>query len=257
MPQQNSQKTLGIIVICAVIIAAAATGLWLWTKEGKDSVSKIMPPKVQLPVKSRPVIDYNKLEKDKDLQSLIQKRKTDFGVEKGVDIIVRSDESIKIGDSTIPMQEILDKIRLKSGDIIEQDISSGRKEPENSVESFGIYVVQSGDNIWNIHFQFLTEYFDHKGITLSAVSDEPDKLGFSSGVGKLLKFSEHTVYIYNIKERKLDVDLNLIVPLSKIVVYRMDRIFTLLDQIDYKQINQIRLDGETLWMPAEQGELDN
>ncbi|MEA3280777.1 MAG: hypothetical protein U9Q38_09300, partial [Thermodesulfobacteriota bacterium] len=59
MPQQNSQKIFGIIVSCAIIIAAAATGLWLWTKEGKDSVSKIMPPKVQLPVKSQPVIDYN------------------------------------------------------------------------------------------------------------------------------------------------------------------------------------------------------
>lgn len=251
MHQRNSQKIFGIIVICTVIVAAVATGVWLWTKEGKDSVSKVILRKVQLPVKSQPVINYNKLEKDKDLQALIQKRKTEFGVEKGVDIIVRSDESIKIGDSTIPMQEILDKIRLKSGDIVEQDISSGSKVLENRVESFGIYVVQSRDNIWNIHFKFLTEYFNHKGITLSSVADEPGRQGFSSGVGKLLKFSEHTVCIYNIKERKLGIDLNLIVPLSKIVVYRMDRIFTLLDQIDYNQINEIKFDGETLWLPAE------
>ncbi|MBW2567873.1 MAG: hypothetical protein JRD93_00765 [Deltaproteobacteria bacterium] len=251
MLQKNSKKIFYIIVICAVIVVTAATGVLLLIKDGKDSVSKEMPPKVRLPVESQTVIDYNKLKKDKELQFLIQKRKTEFGVEKGVDIIARSDESVKIGDATIPMQELLDKIRLESGDIIERDISSRSKGHGNRIESFGIYVVQPGDNIWNIHFKFLTEYFNHKGITLSKFADEPDSEGFSSGVGKLLKFSEHTVYIYNIKEKKLGVNLNLIASLNKIIVYRMDRIFALLEQIDYKQVKEIRFDGETLWMPAE------
>jgi len=59
------------------------------------------------------------------------------------------------------------------------------------------------------------------------------------------------VHIYNIKDRKLDTELNRILPLSKIVVYNMQRIFALLDQIDYNHVNHIRFDGETFWIPAE------
>ncbi|MBU4184653.1 MAG: hypothetical protein KKC23_00315, partial [Proteobacteria bacterium] len=107
------------------------------------------------------------------------------------------------------------------------------------------------DNIWNIHFNFLKDYFDHKGIALSPLADEPDRRGFSSGVGKILKFSEKIVTIYNIKERKIAVDINLIYPLSKVVVYNMDRIFALLDRIDYNNANRIQFDGETLWINSD------
>jgi hypothetical protein len=93
---------------------------------------------------------------------------------------------------------------------------------------------------------------DHKGVTLSPLADEPDIKGFSSGIGKILKFSEKTVSIYNIKERKIAVDLNLIYPLSKVVVYNMDRIFALLDRIDYNNANRIQFDGETLWIHIDQ-----
>ncbi len=70
-------------------------------------------------------------------------------------------------------------------------------------------------------------------------------------MGKLLKFSEKTVCIYNLKEQKLDADINLIFPLSKIVVYNMNRIFALLDHIAYQHVNEIQYDGETIWIPAE------
>jgi hypothetical protein len=39
-------------------------------------------------------------------------------------------------------------------------------------------------------------------------------------------------------------------PLEKIVVYRMDEVFALLDQIDYKNITKLEFDGDTLWLPA-------
>ena len=77
-------------------------------------------------------------------------------------------------------------------------------------------------------------------------------MGFSSGVGKVLKFSESMVHIYNLKEKTLDMNLNQIYPLNKIIVYNMDRVFALLDQIDYDNVNRIQFDGETLWIPAEQ-----
>ena len=104
-------------------------------------------------------------------------------------------------------------------------------------------------NIWNIHFTFLKDYFGLRGIQLSPREDEPDNQGISSGVGKLLKFSEKMVYIYNIRQRRIDVNLDLIHTLSKIVVFKMKQIFTLLDQIDYKHVNRIQFDGDTLWLP--------
>jgi len=253
MPKKNaaiSNKIAVIIIICAVVAAIAVAGLFLMRK-ATGPVEKNLSGKVHVPIKSQPVIDYNKLEKDKELQILTQKRKAKYGVEKSVDIIVKSDESLKIGDSTVSMQEILDKIRIKSGDIIEKDIE-GLNLPDDRIRAFGIYVVKTEDNIWNIHFKFLKDYFDHKGIALAPLADEPDRKGFSSGIGKILKFSEKTVSIYNIKERKIAVDLNLIYPLSKVVVYNMDRIFALLDSIDYNNANRIQFDGETLWIQIDQ-----
>jgi len=249
-PAQISSKAIGIAVSFIILITAA--GLWLWLKRDSTVNTKNEPEKVHIPPTAKSVIDYNNIEKDKELKALMQKRKAEYGVEKGVDIITKSDESFKIGDSTVSMQEILDKIRIKSGDIVERDLKSKKMGPMKNSEAFGIYVVQPGDNIWNIHFNFLKDYFAHKGISLSPLADEPERGGQSSGVGKLLKFSERTVNIYNIKERKLDVDLNLIYPLSKVVIYNMDQIFALLDLIDYEHVSRIQFDGETLWIPSNQ-----
>ena len=60
------------------------------------------------------------------------------------------------------------------------------------------------------------------------------------------------VYIYHLEEKKLVDGLDSIYPLTKIIVYNMDRVFALLDQIDYNHVNRIQFDGETLWIPAEQ-----
>jgi hypothetical protein len=249
IPVKRTNTVIGIIVVGAVLIAAL-TGLkylrGLTSKTGAQKKSEA----VQIPSKTEPVINYNKLKEDKDLQALMQKRKAQYGLKKGVDIITKSNESFKIGNSTVSMQEILDKIRLKSGDIVEKDLKSRHLPNNKKIESFGIHVVKPGENIWNIHYTLLKDYFDHKGVQLSPLSDEPLSGGQSSGIGKILKFSEHTVNIYNIKEHKLDKNLNIIFPLTKVVVYNMDQIFAFLDLIDYKHVNRIQFDGETLWMPA-------
>ena len=245
----RSNKIAIIIIICAISAVIAVAGLFLMRK-ATGPVEKNLPEKVHVPVKSGPVIDYNKLENDKDLQILTQKRKIKYGVEKSIDMIVKSNESLKIGDSTIPMQEILDKIYIKSGDIVEKEIGA-LNLPNDKIRAFGIYVVKPEDNIWNIHFKFLKDYFDHKGIDLAPLADEPNKKGFSSGIGKILKFSEKIVTIYNIKEHKIAVDLNLIYPVSKVVVYNMDQIFAFLDRIDYDNTSRIQFDGETLWIHIE------
>jgi hypothetical protein len=210
-----------------------------------------------IPVPAPPqIIDYNGLEKNTAMDDLLQKRKDRYGIDTGLDVIIQSDEKFKIGDTTLSMQKILEKIRLKHGDILEKTLDLAGMDaapPEDGrTEIFGIYVVRPGDNIWNIHFNFLKDYLDHKNITVAPMADEPDKLGSSSGIGKLLKFSETMIHIYNIEERRLDVDLDLIQPLNKLVVYNMTQIFALLSQVDYTHVNHIRFDGETIWIPADQ-----
>jgi hypothetical protein len=248
-PVKTANRIIGVVIIVVMLVGAFAAFKFLMKRESKPETQKKLD-NIQIPSNSEPIIDYNKIEEDKALKALMEERKAQYGVDKGVDIIAQSNESIKIGDSTVSMQEILEKIRLKSGDIVEKDLKSQGVITKEKIESFGIHVVQPGENIWNIHFTFLKDYFDHKGVQLSPLSDEPLQGGSSSGVGKILKFSEHTVNIYNVRERELDVNLNLIFPLTKVVVYNMDQIFAFLDLIDYKHVNRIQFDGETLWMPS-------
>ena len=250
-PSPTKSKTPMIIVFSAVAVLLAL-GAWMALKPARIPEPAQAPEAKQttLPVRHQPVIDYGRLEKDKALGAMMDQRKADYGVQKGVDMIVRSDETVKIGDQTVSMKEIHEKIRLKEGRMIETDIGPGASAPPSS--AYGIHVVREGDNIWNIHFKLLRDYFTHKGVALSPRSDEPNDKGFSSGIGKVLKFSENMVHIYQIRERRFSEDLNMIRPLSKIVIYNMDRVFALLDEIDYSRVNRIQFDGENLWIPADQ-----
>lgn len=247
------RKYLLIALCCLVVVA---TGIWFLS--GRNLETKPPVPiepapnaKATLPIEPEKLIDYGKLKETENspLAELMKDRKAGYGVEKSLDMIVKSDETIKVGDNTVPMKKILDEVRLKQGEILETDLQTGTdgKTPQE----YGIHVVQPEDNIWDIHFKLLKEYYDHKGIQVSPLADEPDHLGKSSGVGKLLKFSEHMVHIYNVKEGRLETNLDQIYPLSKVVVYNMSHIFALLDRINYKDVSRIEFDGETLWLPAE------
>jgi len=250
MPAANEDKSfkiLGIIFVCALLLFGALAGLKLLKKNGEVSETSTIEAKTRQPVNPQPVVDYDNLEKDQALKALMDKRKEAYHINKGVDIIVKSDETLKIGNTKVPMQEIIDKIQMEKGAFVEKDVAG---ETKAAGGDYGIYIVQPGDNIWNIHFIFLKDHLEHKGVSIAPLADEPNQAGFSSGVGKLLKFSENMVYIYNIRERKLDFNLNLIHPLSKIVVYNMAQVFALLNQIDYEHVNRIEFDGDTIWIPA-------
>lgn len=252
MPRNKTRKSffsITSVLILAVIILLILAGLWLISKH--DSNITKSTGISQILVKNQSIIDYNNIDNDSALKEMMKQRKTDYGLENGVDIILKPDEALKIGGATVPMQRIIEKIQLNSGEIVESDIESKAEDLINKSGTFGITIVKKNDNIWNIHFGLLKDYFNHRGITLTPASDEPDQLGYSSGVGKLLKFSENIVSIYNIKENRLDVNINLIHPLNKLVVYNMTQIFGLFNSIDYSNVNNIQFDGETLWIPSE------
>ena len=254
---ERPDKLIGMVVLGIVLVAVLILGIRLWHQKkvvpvvGEEAAPAVSAP--QPPV----VLDHARIEEDAQLKALMQQRKEGYGINKGLDMIAKPEESIKIGEATVSLKEIIDKIKLAEGKIVENEIdrtpaSGGMQASAAKEDVYGIYIVQPGDNIWNIHYRFLTDYFDHRGIDLSPLADEPDHKGLSSGVGKLLKFSEKMVYVYNLREHRIDGNLSLIHPLSKVVVFKMKQVFTLLDGIDYENINRIQFDGDTLWIPAKQ-----
>ncbi len=201
-------------------------------------------------IEIKPAIDYKDLEMDKELKTLMDTRKKNLGIKKSLDMIVKSNETFIIGGSKVSMQEILEKACTEQGEIFQEKISnSGEYKPEK-IKEYGIYVVRPGDNLWNIHFSILKEYYSVKGIEVASEADEPVTRGFSSGVGKILKFSEKIVIIYNLIDKKIVKNINLLEPLSKLVIYNMDEIFTLLREINYENVNRIQFDGKNIWIPA-------
>ncbi len=206
---------------------------------------------VQGQIVIKPTIDYKDLKKDSRLKNLMGSRKQQLGLDKSLDMIVNSDEIFTIGDIEVSMSDILKQAFLKQGDVFEEKIETSGEVRPQKIKQYGIYVVQPGDNIWNIHFNILREYYDTQGISVAPKADEPVDSGLSSGVGKILKFSETMVIIYNLVERKVDTNIDLLEPLSKIIVYNMDEVFSLLKEINYQNIDRIQFDGKTIWIPSE------
>lgn len=261
----RSNRTLFIGAVFTIIATLVAGGLILRKQSpAPQATSPGSPPaasekplapgdaggKVTLAVKEEPLVDYNAISEDRDLSSMMAKRKAKYHVEKGVDLIVRSDETLKVGVSTVRMKEVLDTIRLERGELLETGIDGTPSESRAVAAEYGIHVVKPGENIWNIHFTLLREYLGNKGVAIGSRSDEPKNGGRSSGVGKLLKFSEKMVSIYNIADRKLASDIHIIRPDSKLVVYNMKELFKLIEEIEATDIDRIWFDGETIWIPA-------
>ncbi len=270
---QDKRKT---IVISAIVILGII-GVWLYvtpnnqsinnffkkTKVAASSESKtilntkainLADTKNKTVVKGdiivKPTIDYKDMKKDTPLGKLMDTRKENLGIQKSLDMIIKSDESFIVGDSKVSMREILEKAYTKSGTVYQEEIAPSGGTVPVKIREYGIHVVRPGDNIWNIHFGILKEYYAHKNISIEPKADEPKNLGFSSGVGKVLKFSETMVIIYNLIEKQVVKDINLIEPLSKIVVYNMDAVLSLLEEINYDNVDRIQFDGKNIWIPT-------
>ncbi|MDX9965066.1 hypothetical protein [Desulfobacter postgatei] len=266
---KQKQRPMMPIIALAVVIASVLIVVWIVMNrpsgnnertQGEDSEvtqDKSGPPKTDfLPgavVKqiSKPaVIDYNELAKKSITKDLMEYRKKDLGVNDSVDLIVKSNESFTVGGNTVSMENVIEQAFAGKGRVFEKELDESGAQKPRGLTTYGVYVVQSGDNIWNIHFRMLKDYYARKGIRLGETADEPKSSGMSSGVGRILKFSEAMVIIYNLKEKKVTADINIIEPLSKVVIYNMDEIFALLEQIDFNNVDRLRFDGSNIWIPV-------
>jgi hypothetical protein len=173
------------------------------------------------------------------------KRKAPYGLDKSLDLVVRSDESIKIGDTVIAVGDLERKLVVgQRGEILEKPLGETKR-----VAAWGVHVVRPGENLWDIHYRLLREYMKSRGVTLPINADRPDPQGYSSGVGKILKFAEHMVGVYNVKTDKMSADLNLLEAGHKVVVFNLSEIFMELAKIDPHDLSGVMYDGRVLLFP--------
>ncbi|MCK5098897.1 MAG: hypothetical protein KAR45_12395 [Desulfobacteraceae bacterium] len=252
MKDEKSDNSLKIIIAIIIIILAIIVIYFVANKEtptkiAEQPVKKVMPKQIE--TKPAPIINYSELGKDENLKKTMEERKKKYDIKNSLDMIVDSDETFKINNIEISMAKVLKLAALKRGDVVEENIGEDSKDED--IKQYGIYVVKPGDNIWNIHFNILKEYYGLKNITMDKKADEPDTMGFSSGVGKILKFSEKMVVIYNLEEETIDSNINIIEPLTKIIVYNMTEIFSLLNDINYENVSKLQFDGNTIWIATD------
>ncbi len=175
-------------------------------------------------------------------------RKKPYGLNKSLDAVVRSDESIKVGGRTVKMSDLERKLVVEQrGELLDRPLK-GRK-----VSAWGVHLVRPGENLWDIHYALLREYLASRGVKLPPHADRPDAQGRSSGVGKILKFAEHMVGVYNLKTGHMSADLNLLEPGRKVVVFNLTEIFQQLAKIDPHNLSGVMYDGRVLLFPEPDG----
>ena len=273
MTTVNRKNKNLLIAFCSIGLLLSVAGIFCWYNTGTRSplhgrnAAKLTADQgevnenstinaentiiVKGDIKKFPEIDYKKLDKDKQLTELMTRRKKKLGIGNSLDMVVKSDESFKVGKITISMRDILEKAFLKDKKVFEEQIKPSGETKPAKIREYGIYVVQPGDNLWDIHFRLIRGYYKSRGIKIPDKADEPVAGGLSSGMGKVLKFSEKMVVIYNILDKKIDTNINLLHPLSKIIVYNMKEVFSFLKEIGYKNLDKLRFDGESLWISAQ------
>jgi hypothetical protein len=234
-----------------VILAAAAALYFYWgdispqpdkpamTSAGSKTPATDKAPGVPAPSREGNVIKVDGSQRDEQDQ-----RKTPYGLKKSVDAVARSDETIQVGQKKVPVEELEKKLVVEQrGQVREKSLQ------DKKISAWGVYVVRPGDNLWDIHYRLLKEYLANRGVKLPPRSDQPTVKGYSSGVGKVLKFAEHMVGVYNLRTGHMSKNLNLLEPGQKVVVFNLSEIFGQLDKVDPRELSGIMYDGRVLFFP--------
>lgn len=173
------------------------------------------------------------------IEEKIPEKELETQLGESLDFVVRREEPFRVRGENLSVSEILQ--------------SSGMEEAKENIY-YGVKVIQSGDYVWNIHYQILKEFFHKEGIELPSQADKPDERGYSSGVGKILKYDEKKAYIYNIKTKRLKSgDINLIYPGEEILFFSMKDIFFHLRGKDLSFLDSLHFDGDHLYIVHSDG----
>jgi hypothetical protein len=183
-------------------------------------------------------------------QSSQSERHKAFGLMNSIDHIVRKDEPFEVAGKEWTIAELLQNMQPGSSQtpvlpfIQESEIGSSIRKPitgdHSSPEYYAVRVVLLGENLWNIHFAVIQEYLARRSIILAPRSDEPLADGSSSGVGRLLKFIESVVSVYNLDTKRSESNLNSVQPHHIIVFFKISDLFSALDQLQPEDLQRLR-----------------
>ena len=245
------------LLVAVLLVLLAGGAIWYFTQDSQQikqatttgALERQQPPELPASSHQGPNIDLlvpASNEKTVGRQEQYE-RKAAFGLKQSLDAVVRSDENIVINDTVVPMVELERLLNRYRGQVSDQSLTG--RDP---ISAWGAYLVRPGDNLWHIHLRLLREYLLSRGVTLPAAADQPEPSGYSSGVGKILKFAEHMVGVYNVSSKEMSHNLNLLEPGEKIVVFNLIEIFVQLKQIDPCDLRGVMYDGRVLIFPKRQ-----
>jgi len=185
-------------------------------------------------------------------ESTQSQRKEAFGLKNSVDFIVRRDEPFEVSGKKRTIEQIQQQMHPedKKEEVLHpiQEVEIGPSIRKPIVEEQGtklpvfyaVRMVLPGENLWNIHFAVIQEYLARRQIFLGSTSDEPSPDGASSGIGRLLKFIEGVVFVYNLDQDRIEEDPNLIHPHAIVVFFKISDLFAALDQLQPEDLQRLR-----------------
>jgi hypothetical protein len=208
---------------------------------------------------------------DLSLQATQTERRRAFHLEKSVDHIVQRDEPFDAAGGKFTIDELEQKLgrppeprpilstieESDIGGLIRKPVQEGGTGRKPGSSYYGVRVVRAGENLWDIHHAIIREYFERRQVTLPMNADQPMPDGRSSGVGRLLKFIEGVVRIYNVQYQRAESDLNLIHPEHMLIYFKISELFDALDQLNAEDLRWLRYVRHQLLLdrPQEQREL--
>ncbi len=285
----HDKRFLWILLIVLVVLASGALFLLMKTgklpvrtetrpSEKQESIARLptesVPEQVRRPVPSpepapqpahsAPAVSSPSYP-DVPPQASQDERKEAFGLKSSVDHVVQSREAFTAHGRQWTIEEIQRRLagRAPEGaqETGEGEFIGGfvrKPAPWKSFEGgqkraavyYGVRSVRPGESLWGIHYGVVREYLARRGIELPPRADQPRPDGRSTGVGRILKFLEGVVFVYNIRENRLVEDLNLLYPNDLIVFFKISQVFEALDQVRPEDLNAVRYVGPTLLLKA-------
>lgn len=252
LPAPKPARGRWLLVIALLILLIGGAGWYFWQQQsGANLAGQSAGGRTDLqtpPNLPAPSVHGQQVEVDgaAEISGEQEERKQAFGLEQSLDVVVRSDESIVINDTVVPMAEIKRQLDRFRGELSDQNVNPALEQ----ISAWGVYLVRPGDNLWRIHLNLLREYLASQGVNIPPGADQPMPSGYSSGVGKVLKFAEHMVGVYNVKTGQMSHNLNLLEPGEKVVVFNLSEIFAQLKNINPKELDGVMYDGRVLIFPG-------
>lgn len=212
--------------------------------------SEVLPPSPPLP--KVPV------------HSTQKQRREAFQLYKSVDHILLKNEPFEVDGKKLTIAGIMKRLEGKTAHPVvsprleEYNLTANgggapaevRKQIPQTPVYYGVRIVRPGENLWNIDYAIIREYFARRHVILPMIADEPAPDGYSSGVGRLLLFLQGVVYIYNVQKDCLVTNPNLIHPSAIVVFFKISDLFAALNKLQPQDLpmlhyvkNTLRLEG--------------